>query len=328
MGLYSCKRVEPTPYKPTIGLEEAIERRDERAVAYWAFEERHRPNVSFNHYITPRMLAAKVGNKAIMQSVLGMTWSNVERDAVGMTALHWATYYNQVEMAKMLIDAGYELDVVDEFLGYTPLMYAIKNKNIAMVDLLINAGADVNKGNEENFTPLMLASMWSFHPREAIVKRLLDAGAKTGKQDNSGWSALAYASTEYCPECVKLLLDAGEDVNNHYEQGAIPLLVATQHCDEKTAEVLIKAGADISVRTKDKENPLILTGRSHCTVDEDTIRVYIGNGIDVLAKDAYGYTIWDIAKEDPYMTDKAEEMLKQEVAKAKKAKIEKKSKHI
>ena len=47
----------------------------------------------------------------------------------------------------MLIDVGAELDRADEY-GNTPLFIAITSGNNEMAKLLIDAGADVNKGGD------------------------------------------------------------------------------------------------------------------------------------------------------------------------------------
>lgn len=322
--LCACKPSTPkcTHNKPSMSLEEAIERRNECAVEYWASDLKHAPDVHFMHHITPRMLAAKTGNIPILESLLNTNWSNTDEDDAGMTPLHWAVQYNQIEAIKKLLAAGYDIEAEDKR-GDTPLRYAIRNKNTELVDFLIKKGADVNKADEEGTTPLMVAAQWCYTPQASILKRLLKAGAKTGLNNKWGQSALSLASEEYCHECIKLLLEAGEDVNNHYEQ--IPLLVAAQYCDEETADILIKAGADVSVRTEDKETPFLVAAKYGCVTDEDTVRFFTNSGIDILAKDAFGNTAFDVVNErEVYITNKAAELLKQEVEKAKKRKFGKK----
>lgn len=110
-GLYACKPATTTcpTDTPTIGLEEAIERRDRCAVLYWTDKEKNSPIVYFVHGITPRMLAAKTGNIPILEAVLNTNWSNTDKDDRGLTPLHWAVLYNHKEAANLLLNAGYEI---------------------------------------------------------------------------------------------------------------------------------------------------------------------------------------------------------------------------
>src|ERR1700734_1903643 len=91
----------------------------------------------------------------------------------GMTALHWAAYRNDLEMAKMLISAGADVKATTRIEGLTPLAMACTNGNAAMVEALVKAGSDVNLAGGL-WTPLMLAS--SSGSADA-VKVLVDHGA-------------------------------------------------------------------------------------------------------------------------------------------------------
>lgn len=60
--------------------------------------------------------------------------------------------------------------------GSTPLMCAVHNSRLDIVNILLHLGADVNAKNFEDETPLIIATKYS--TRE-IVYKLLDAGAET-----------------------------------------------------------------------------------------------------------------------------------------------------
>ena len=61
--------------------------------------------------------------------------------ADGATALHWAVYFDDLELARLLLDAGADTGAANTH-GVVPLALACTNANAAMVDLLLAVGAD------------------------------------------------------------------------------------------------------------------------------------------------------------------------------------------
>ncbi len=91
----------------------------------------------------------------------------------GMTALHWATYQDDVETEELLVRAGANVNAANRY-GVTPLSLACTNGNGAIVELLLKAGADPNTALPGGETPLMTAArVGALGP----VKALLSSGA-------------------------------------------------------------------------------------------------------------------------------------------------------
>lgn len=98
-------------------------------------------------------------------------WSN-------NTLLHSAVKVDSLEMVGALLDGGATVNVLDRW-GHTPLLYAVEGENIAMIRLLLNAGADPDLGSmssirRNKYKPMGLAVMIK---NPTMVRMLLAAGA-------------------------------------------------------------------------------------------------------------------------------------------------------
>ena len=74
--------------------------------------------------------------------------------------------------------------------GNTPLMQAACNNDLHTMELLIDAGADVNSRNEENETPLGFACAWTqWHAAELLIRHGADVnGIEDGRTTFLDWA--------------------------------------------------------------------------------------------------------------------------------------------
>ncbi len=127
----------------------------------------------------------------------------------GATALQWAVYNNDLDMANLLIGAGADVKLANRD-GATPLFLACESGNAAMIDRLLAAGADPNEKSPQGETVLMMASRTG---KADAVKILLDHKADVNEKEKlRGTTAIMWAVAEHHPEVVKLLVDHGADL--------------------------------------------------------------------------------------------------------------------
>jgi len=145
----------------------------------------------------------------------------------GQTALYIAAWRGDVEMVRILLQAGADCEIRDEINGWTPLMEAACGAQAEAVKALIDAGADVNaKTEKEGSTALMLAiinhlrdfSYLCFDLRTTdltlqeqilqTIQELIEKGQNLDEKDNFGNTALMIATAKNLPNIVEILRKA------------------------------------------------------------------------------------------------------------------------
>jgi hypothetical protein len=125
----------------------------------------------------------------------------------GKSALWTAIEFGHVDVVQVLIDAGLNVNEPGEY-GETMIMRALNGK-LEMVETLIKAGADVNKPNDYKMAPLAIAAEQG---KVDVVQALLKAGANVKARNTYGGTALQVSVLRGYKDLVKILIDAGADV--------------------------------------------------------------------------------------------------------------------
>ena len=209
--------------------------------------------------------AAQRGEWGLVRALVEQGADVTARQGDGATALHWAAYWDEVELADLLIRAGADVNAAND-LGVTPLWAAAENGNAAMARRLLDAGADSNVPLLSGETPLMTAARVG---AADVARQLLEAGADVAVAGARGQTALMWAAAQRHPAVVEALLahgaavEARSDVwtevvkttrepwNPEYvgeipQGGYTPLLFAARVGDLASAKLLVAAGAEVN----------------------------------------------------------------------------------
>ncbi|XP_044153549.1 transient receptor potential cation channel subfamily V member 6-like [Bufo gargarizans] len=163
------------------------------------------------------------------------------RGAVGETALHVAVSYDNLEAAKIVLEAA--PDLIDQpftstlYEGQTALHIAAVNQNVNLVKLLIEKGADAcspraigtffsqNSGNLFYFGEHIL-SFAACTGNEAIVRHLIENGASIQAQDSHGNTILHILALQpnqtFSCQMFDLILSYDDKENNDVDLLTIP----------------------------------------------------------------------------------------------------------
>ncbi len=272
------------------------------------------PNQLDNDGVNPLHLAVIQGGPALVGLLVDQ---GAEKDArtgssfdlpAGReaTPIHLAVLYNRSRTLQTLIAAQPNTGLRNRD-GFTPLMVAIEQGNLAMIDLLLKL--DVVVDNERGFSSPMDQALERHD--YALVKKLLANGYSPNRVNSKGVPPLNEAIREEYEEIVKLLLEHGADVEGtetseypidvalkvrnltiidhliqaglfleaQNERGQTPLRVAVDDEDVNLVRLLCRRNADVNEFTERGELTLLQTAIKDGNLD--IVRILIEHGADV-----------------------------------------------
>ena len=207
--------------------------------------------------------AMKARDTAAVRTLVKQRADINSADVEGMTALHWAAHWNDLEAVKLLLSAGAKANVANRY-GVTPLHEAGTTGNAAIVNALLRAGADANAAYGEGETPLMIAARTGSID---AVKLLLESGAQVNAAESfRGQTAVMYAAVENHAEIVRALVAAGANasartkeytfqkltggaggiIHDRPQGGITALMLAARQGSREAGAELIAGGADLN----------------------------------------------------------------------------------
>lgn len=142
---------------------------------------------------TPDCFAASIAkNKAEICKLFISAGIDINsRDDLGTPMLNVAVRNDNIELTKMLLEYGADINAVSNDRGYTAVMDAVWKGNKDITKLLIEQGAELNTISKEGQSNLVLAVGAN---NIAICKILAENGADPDIKDQMGMSAYNYAS--------------------------------------------------------------------------------------------------------------------------------------
>ena len=141
--------------------------------------------------------------------------------------------------------------------GFAPLHYAALNENyLEAMRILLESGAEKNIANLDGRTPLLLAALSNENP--AVIQFLIDWGADIYVKDYYGANLLHHAAMNPNPEIFTMILDRGFDINSKTGDGSTVLHGAACHNPNPAViKILLENGADINAKDVNGSTPLM-----------------------------------------------------------------------
>jgi len=267
---------------------------------------------------TALMTAARTGNVDAVTLLLDRGATVDAKDNVrSQTALMWAVTENHPDIVKLLVARGADVKAQTKVMipkgeyvparaggasgngiirqralpkadgGMTPLLFAVRDGNVAMTRMLLELGADINQASGNHTSPLLIALL---NGQVALATELLDKGANPNIADDYKRAALFAAielrnfNHEKYPflysdgrdplDLIKAMLEKGADPNLRTDttpvhglmqfdgswvnfDGQTPFIRAALSGDVAVMRLLLAHGADPNIATNQGSTALM-----------------------------------------------------------------------
>jgi ankyrin repeat protein len=214
-------------------------------------------NLKSKGEFSPLLYAVENKRKPIVEYLVSKGVNIDEKNGhLGNTALIKACEFGSLDIAKVLVDAGANINLKSKA-GFTPLFYAVQKNHKPVVEYLISKGVNVDEKNgQEGSSALYQAS---YDGLLEIVTMLVDAGADVHLKPTHGYSILYAAFQNNHKPIMEYLISKGARVDE--KNGPIEITVLYQACTESSLDIItlfVDAGADVNSKTKAGYTPLFL----------------------------------------------------------------------
>ncbi len=180
-----------------------------------------------------------------------------------------AIVFDQVPVLGNLIYRGMDPNTPTEK-GEPALVFAVRSgapKTVAF--LLKQAGIQTDATNTADETALMLAANAN---DLASANLLIEAGASVNRPN---WTPLHYAASKGHTEMMRLLIENDAYIDAESPNGTTPLMMAAYYATPKAVKLMLEEGADPTLQNKDGQNALDMALSKDKKLSAQYIRVFL-----------------------------------------------------
>jgi ankyrin len=193
-------------------------------------------NAANDNGVTPLALACENKNDALVERLLAAGANPNAATVSGETVLMTAARGGSVAAVKALVSRGANPNAAEPVHQQTALMWAISEQHPAIVQLLIQHGADVHARTRVRHRTVQLNTRYS---DQKSVRGVTET-------DLGGFTPLLFAARVGDIEAATFLLAAGADVNEATPNNLSALVVAAHSGNGAFASFLVDRGAAVN----------------------------------------------------------------------------------
>ena len=204
---------------------------------------------------------------------------NAVEDVTLLTALHFASKRDQIEVAQLLMGRGADSRKADSK-GRTALHHSVE-MGIHCLDFYLQQNIDTTITDNEHLTVWHLAVL---NKNLGALRILLDRSdseiLSIPLQKSRGLSLISCASKGSSIEAVSLLLDAGCSTSDLDSEGCTPLHHAAREGSPEITRLLIARGADARAMTDDGSSVMHCAMMSHRSELNEILDILLSTEVD------------------------------------------------
>ncbi|MGB2697168.1 MAG: ankyrin repeat domain-containing protein [Candidatus Zixiibacteriota bacterium] len=240
---------------------------------------------------SPLHYAAIFGNLEIAKKLVTNGGTSINEGNIHqMTPLHFACEKGHLDIVTLLLDSGADIDARDG-LGRNALMSACSGRSMAVIETLIQRGADINVKimyNNKEYTTLTLAALYGF---KDFVDYLID---KEVYLPESIWElTLQYAVQRDYLNLYEYVQEKGLNISADRDKYQDLVYMASAAGSIKIVESLIGCGFDLNKEDKNGWTPL---HHAASTGKIEILEYFIGKGLNKNARSRRGESAYNVAE--------------------------------
>ena len=236
-------------------------------------------------------LACKNGQVTLIKNLLKAKVDINALDTEGLSSLHWAAIEGNIEVTKLLISEGANIEIKGTIFKSSPLLFACQNGRTKIVQILLENGADINvKGSEGSKSSAIHFATQS--GKTEIVEILMQKGLDINCKNDNGETPLYYTmyprffplrcKVSHALEMAKFLIESGANIDEATVSDETPLIHAITNAKLDVVKLLISYGANVNRVGNSDSTPLHYAARCHIR-NAEIIKILIDNGAEVNA---------------------------------------------
>ncbi|KAJ5647935.1 ankyrin repeat-containing protein [Penicillium lividum] len=230
-------------------------------------------------------MASRDGRVEIVSLLLDAGARINEKDEFAWTPMHEAANSGKLEVVRLLRDKGADLEGRTITEEKTPLLMAISEQDVRVVDALLESNVAVNTPSN-HYTPLTMACQYG--PDE-LVEILLDHGADVTLTDPAEWQPLHVACRYSTAARVKIILERNPPIDVKTDDGWAPLHLAARYGNAEMVGMILKKGPEINTIGPGGWTPLHLAAENE-NDDPEIVRMLLEKEPDINIVDDDGQT--------------------------------------
>ncbi|XP_048841747.1 ankyrin repeat domain-containing protein 6b isoform X2 [Brienomyrus brachyistius] len=208
----------------------------------------------------------------------------------GRTPLHLAAYKGHLEVVRILLKAGCDLDIQDDG-DQTALHRAAVVGNSDIIATLVQEGCALDRQDKDGNTALHEVS---WHGFSQAAKQLVKAGANVHAKNKAGNSALHLACQNGHAQTSRVLLLGGSRPDSKNNVGDACLHVAARYNHVTVIRILLGTFCSVTQQNQVGDTPL---HQAAALNHKKTVRLLLEAGADSAAVNAAGQMPLDLARE-------------------------------